>query len=95
MIARIATSSIVTANGTALAYNLNRVGGFIQNLSTEVLYVKKGTNASDTVFSAILEGASTTDAPDGGSFLIGFYVGPVSIFGVSTTPRAVVTEDVA
>lgn len=92
LLARLASSSIVSASGTALSYNAGRVGGYIQNLSTDKLYVKKGTGASTSDFSAILVGDTATDAGNGGVFNVGPYTGVVTLFS-SGTVRAVVEED--
>ena len=61
LLARQSTGTIVAANGTALSYNANRAGGFIQNLSTVKLYVKKGAGCSDTDFHGIIVGGTATD----------------------------------
>lgn len=90
----LSRSSIVSANGTALAANRGRVGGFLQNLSTDKLYVKKGAGASTSDFSAVLVGGSATDDGYGGTFPFDHYQGLVSVFS-SGTVRCVVSEEEA
>lgn len=90
----LSRNSIVAANGTALAANRGRVGGFLQNLSTDKLYVKKGAGASATDFTAILVGGSATDDGYGGTLALDTYQGIVTVFS-SGTVRVVVSEDEA
>lgn len=87
-------NTLVTANGTVLTANFGRRDGLVQNLAAEKLYVKKGTGCSDSDFTMILAPAIAEDDGYGGSFPLGPYSGPVSIFAISTTPRAMVSEDI-
>lgn len=87
-------NTLVTANGTALAGNYGRRDGLIQNLAAEKLFVKKGAGCTALDFTVILAPGSVEDDGYGGSLPLGTYSGIVSIFAVSTTPRAMVSEDV-
>jgi len=87
-------NTLKTTNGDALTANFGRRDGLVQNLSTEKLYVKKGTGASAADFTVILAPGSAADDGYGGSLPLGPYSGVVSIFAISTTPRAMVSEDI-
>lgn len=89
----IATGSIFTTNGTAIASNANRIQWSIQNLATSSLYVRLGTGASNTNFHVVLEGGTAQDDGKGGFFSNDKYTGAVSASGsADTTPRYVVSE---
>jgi len=85
-------SGIVSAT-TALAANPARISYFVQNLGTNPLFVKEGTGASVTDFTAICAAGTVNDNGTAGS--IGspsdsVFVGAISIAG--TTPRYTITE---
>lgn len=84
-------SGITTSNGTILASNTARLGGYVQNLGTAPLFVKFGTGASDSSFDGIAGGGVSNDDGTGGIVnLPASYTGVVSIY--STDPRANATE---
>lgn len=84
------TPAIVTSNGTAIAANTSRKSWSIQNLDTDVLYVRLGGTASATAFHFLLKGGSVADDGLGGLVVDDAWTGLVSVFG--TTPRFVVSE---
>lgn len=59
--------------------------GFIQNLSTNPLFVKLGAGASSSSFSYILKGGTGADDGTGGLTNIKDHIGAVSVAG--TSPR--------
>lgn len=71
-------------NGTILSANANREEFYIQNLSTGILYVKYGANATSNSFNFILAASTANNAGDGGSLSDLNYTGLVSASGVST-----------
>ncbi len=88
-----ATVTPIASNATALASNKARVGFMIQNLSTNPLFIKYGTEASTTDFSVVLRGSTVQDDGTGGvltSADTAVYTGVITIAG--TTPRYSVTE---
>ena len=92
---RFSSNIPVASNGTVTispsnVTNAVRKEFFIQNLSTEKLYIKYGTLASSLDFHMILAANSSQDAGDGGSLNELNYKGVVSVSGVS--PRYVVWE---
>lgn len=89
-IGRACTSTTQTSAGTVLNASAGRVGGLVQNLGTNKLYVKLGTGASTTDFTVILAPGSAADDGYGGSFPLDGWTGAVSIDG--TSPRAQVSE---
>lgn len=85
--------SILTATGTALSANTDRIGVFVQNLGTNPLFVRFGGTASSTVFHICLKAAVGADDGTGGvlTLLDGIIpTGLVSIAG--TSPRFVAWE---
>lgn len=83
----VSTSTPVTANGNAFTIAAGTIG-CVQNCKDEVLFVKLGTGASATSFNWILRAGDAADDGKGGSIIIDNWVGIVSIFAVSTAPRA-------
>lgn len=71
----------ITANGTVLSANSDREELFIQNLSTNNLFVKYGENATDSSFNFILTSGSASLAADGGTLSDLNYTGVVSVAG--------------
>lgn len=84
-------SGILTAAGTALAANAQRVSGRVQNLGTNPLFVKLGSNASTTDFSVVLPAATGADNGTSYPYDLGGYTGVVTVAG--TTPRFIASED--
>lgn len=79
----ISNSTISGTNGTVLGANANRLELFVQNLATGALFVKYGTNASNTSFNFVLAANTSASAGDGGSLSDQAYTGVVSVSGVS------------
>lgn len=77
----ISNYSPKSINGIAVSGNAFRKEFLIQNLSTEVLYVKYGENASSASFNIILPGSSDSNAGDGGVLTDLNYTGVVSVSG--------------
>lgn len=84
------TPSILTSTGTVISSNASRKKWGVQNLGTNILYVRMGASASATVFHALLAGSIIQDDGTGGSYEDNTYTGDVSVFG--TSPRYVVFE---
>ena len=88
------TPAIVTsASSDCLAANVKRKGFMIQNVGTNVLFVRFGTGASSTVFHVVLKAGTGDSDGLGGSIaqMEGvIYQGIISAAG--TTPKYVVTE---
>lgn len=82
-----------SANGTAVSANSFRKELFLQNLATGGLYVKYGTNASNTSFNFILAGCTYANGGDGGSISDQRYTGIVSVSGAQNlTPNYISWE---
>lgn len=82
-----------TTGDTVLMSNEARSAWSIQNLGTNVLFVKFGTGATSLVFNVVLKAAGGTDDGSGGVYSQEegiVYTGNVSVAG--TSPRCVVTE---
>lgn len=79
----ISNHSPATSFGTILNANTNREELYVQNLSTEMLYVKYGANASTGSFNFVLAGNSKHHGGDGGSLSDLNYTGIVSVTGTS------------
>lgn len=84
------TPSIVTSAGDVLASNASRKCWGIQNLGTNVLYVRMATGATSAIFHFALGPGQTNDDGNGGSVANDVYTGVVSIAG--TSPRCTVYE---
>jgi len=90
--AKINTPAII-ATSTALASNPARNGWSIQNLGTNVLFVRLGTGATTSVFHYCVKGGAGNDDGTGGSVSQTdgvVFTGEISIAG--TSPRYVVME---
>jgi|VirMetMinimDraft_7_1064189.scaffolds.fasta_scaffold92637_3 hypothetical protein len=90
--AKINTPAII-ATSTALASNPARNGWSIQNLGTNVLFVRLGTGATTSVFHYCVKGGGGNDDGTGGSVSQTdgvVFTGEISIAG--TSPRYVVME---
>ena len=90
--AKINTPAII-ATSTALASNPARNGWSIQNLGTNVLFVRLGTGATTSVFHYCVKGGGGNDDGTGGSVSQTdgvVFTGEISIAGSS--PRYVVME---
>lgn len=90
--AKINTPAIASA-ALALASNPDRKGWSIQNLGTNVLFVRCGTGASTSVFHYCVKGGAGNDDGTGGSVSQTdgvVFTGEISIAG--TSPRYVVSE---
>lgn len=90
--ANINTPAII-ATATALASNPKRNGWSIQNLGTNVLFVRCGTGATTSVFHYCVKGGGGNDDGTGGSVSQTdgvVFTGEISIAG--TSPRYVVME---
>lgn len=88
-----ATVTPLASATTALASNPARVGFMLQNLGTNVLFVKYGAGASATDFSVVLKASTGQDDGTGGiitSADTSVFTGEISIAG--TLPRYAVTE---
>ena len=95
IIAPVGTSNTpeIASAATALAANSARGGWMIQNLGTNPLFVRFGSEASTTVFNVILNSGTGNDNGTGGLFsqFDGIvWTGIVTVAG--TSPRYVVTE---
>jgi len=80
----ISNFSASGTNGSALIGNENREELYIQNLSTGILYIKYGLNASNNSFNFILAANTSNNAGDGGSLSDLNYTGLVSVSGIGT-----------
>lgn len=83
----------IASDTTALAANSGRLGFNIQNLGTNVLFVRFGTGASSTVFNVVLKAATGNDDGTGGAVAMEagvVYTGIITIAGSS--PRYAVSE---
>jgi len=85
----------ILSSATALSANTDRGGFLIQNLGTNVLFVRLGSGASTTVFHFALKAGSGNDDGTGGSISMGIdgplvYTGIITIAG--TSPRYVAFE---
>ena len=69
------------SNGVILQANANREELFIQNLSTNTLFVKYGEGAADDDFNFVLSSGSANLAGDGGILSDLNYTGMVSVDG--------------
>ena len=95
IIAPVRTSNTPSkaTDATALAANSERGAWMIQNLGTNVLFVRFGAGASASVFHAALKAGTGIDDGTGGSLAQeagGVFTGIISIAG--TNPSYVVTE---
>ena len=79
----ISNSTVSGSNGIILNANQNRLELYIQNLSTGILYVKYGTNASSSSFNFVLAANTASNAGDGGSLSDQAYTGIVSVSGIT------------
>jgi hypothetical protein len=87
------TPSVMTST-TALAANPARIAWNIQNLDTNVLYVRLGTGCSATVFHVVLKAG--TGSADGSGGAVGqengvVFTGPITVYSAGT-PSYVVLE---
>lgn len=87
-----ARTGVLTTAGTALSANDNRRTVIVQNLGTNPLFVKFGSNASTSDFDLVLKGGSGNDDGLGGilSFDTLSYTGIISVAG--TSPRFTATD---
>lgn len=88
-----ATVTPIASATTAIASNKARVGFMIQNLGTNVLFVKYGSGATSSDFSVALKASSIQDDGTGGvitSADTSVYTGIITIAG--TSPRYAATE---
>jgi hypothetical protein len=84
------TPSIGTSAGTALSANSARNSWAIQNLGTNVLYVRMGASASTSEFHFALAPGSSNDDGRGASVSDDTFTGIVSVAG--TSPRFTASE---
>jgi hypothetical protein len=81
-----APSSFTPATADASVFTLAAgEKGFIQNLGTNPLFVKRGAGATSSSFNYVLAASAEVDDGTGGSLVIDDFVGVVSVAG--TTPR--------
>ena len=88
-----ANAPSILSTSPAMTANTNRAGWSIQNLSTNVLYVRLGTAASTSIFHFALKAGTSNDDGTGGSVSQTdgtVYNGIISIAG--STPRYTVLE---
>lgn len=78
------TAAISTSAGTVFTLAAGEVG-FIQNLDTDTLFVRREAGASTTQFHYALRGGTAPDDGIGGTVTISDHIGPVSVAG--STPR--------
>jgi len=86
------TPAIATAT-TALDANERRVGFSIQNLGTNVLFVRLGDGATTSLFHFALRAGTGTDDGTGGVLTLAdsaVYTGKITVAG--TSPRYTVLE---
>ncbi len=86
------TPSVKSA-ATALAANSQRGAFLIQNLGTNALFVRYGSDASTSVFDVVLKASTGQDDGSGGSLAMegaAMWTGIITIAG--TSPRYVATE---
>jgi hypothetical protein len=82
--------SIATATGTVISANAARKSWAIQNVGTNVLFVRLGASASATVFHFALKGGTVDSDGLGAVISNDVWQGIVSVFG--TSPKYTVTE---
>ena len=90
--ANINTPAIASST-TALASNPKRKGWSIQNLGTNVLFIRLGTGATTSIFHYCVKGGTGNDDGTGGSVSQTdgtVFTGQISIAG--TSPRYAVME---
>ena len=90
--ANINTPAIASST-TALASNPKRKGWSIQNLGTNVLFVRLGTGATTSIFHYCVKGGTGNDDGTGGSVSQTdgtLFTGEISISG--TSPRYAVMD---
>lgn len=93
--ARLGTSNTpaIASETTALAANPVRGAFMIQNLGTNVLFVRFGSGASSSLFHVALKAATGNDDGTGGTFAMEgatMWTGVISVAG--TSPRYAITE---
>lgn len=86
--------AIQTSDQTVFTLAAGEIG-FVQNLHTTALAVKKGASASTTSLSLILPGGATTDDGKGGPIAIDDWIGVVSVAAMSGSPRYVAWKQAA
>jgi hypothetical protein len=87
-IASVATDNCVSAAKTdtiLLAHNINRFGATVYNYSTANMYLKLGTGASPTCFTALLRSGDYYETPFN-------YTGQIDGYWTSATGTAHITE---
>ena len=89
-ITSVSNSTISGSNGTFLAANSNRLGLFVQNLGTGVLYFKYGTSASSGNYNAVIKADFPLDGGNGGLLTDESWTGACSISGAF--PRYIAWE---
>lgn len=85
------TPAIATANGDAITLAAGQKA-IIQNLDDTPLAVRYGTGCSATVFNFILKAGTAADDGLGGSVIIDDWIGVVSVFAMTGSPRFVATK---
>lgn len=84
--ASAAPSNATIATADATVFTLaKKEKGFIQNLGTNPLFVRRAASASSSAFHVVLKGGSVNDDGNGGFVEIADHIGAVSVAG--TTPR--------
>lgn len=83
-------NTLVTDAATVIGEHGLRIEGWVQNLSTNKLYVKLGENCSTSDFSGIAVGGLAQDDGQGGLVAFTGYTGAISIAG--TSPRCMVCQ---
>lgn len=78
--------TIATVDGTVFTLAAGEVG-FIQNLDTDGLAVKKGASASPTSLSLVLAAGTVADDGKGGNVQINDWVGVVSVAAMTGAAR--------
>lgn len=86
--------AIQTSDQTVFTLAAGEIG-FVQNLHTTALAVKKGASASTTSLSFILPGGTAQDDGKGGPIMIDDWVGVVSVAAMSGSPRYVAWKQAA
>lgn len=80
------TFTVGTSNQTVFTLSSGEIG-FIQNLDDSALAVKKGSSASTTSFSLILNAGTAQDDGKGGAIVIDDWIGEVSVATMVSGPR--------
>lgn len=90
--ATISRVTSATADTALVAANVGRMGAYVFNESTAVLYLKFGTGASTTSYTVQIAASGYYEIPNGSGAAGGVYRGPINGAWASANGFAMVTE---